>query len=74
MKVYQYMLYQIIETGNVSNLTIISVMYLLQQAGELLQATQVSYSYYRNLLYYFTTNIYSMRTTTIIVKIIMIKW
>jgi len=77
LKLYQYMLHQIVETcdtGNISNLTIISVMYLLQQAGELLEAIQVSYSYYCNLLYYFTTNIYSMRTTIIIVKINMIKW
>ena len=74
IKLYQYMLYKIIETndtGNVSNLTIISDMYLLQQAGELLQAIQVSF--YINTFHYFTTNIHSMTIITITVQITMIK-
>ena len=69
------MLYKIIETndtGNVSNLTIISVMYLLQQVGELLQAIQVSY--YINTFHYFITNIHSVTAIKITVQITMIKW
>ena len=37
------------DTGNVSNVTIISIMYLLQQAGELLQDIQVRKSLWYNI-------------------------
>jgi len=37
------------DTGNVSYVTIISIMYLLQQAGELLQDIQVRKSLWYNI-------------------------
>jgi len=44
IKAYQYMLYQFLGTqnSNISNVTILSIMYLLQNAGESLQTIQVS--------------------------------
>ena len=44
VKTYQYMLYQFLNsqaTANVSNATILSIVYMLQQAGESLQEIQV---------------------------------
>ena len=46
IKAYQYMLHQLLgtqTTSNISNATILSIMYLLQNAGESLQTIQVSY-------------------------------
>ena len=60
------------DTGNVSNVTIISIMYLLQKTGELLQEIQVSH--FCNSFHYSTTNIYSTTTTTITAQTAMIKW
>ena len=48
IKTYQFMLYQLLRyqaTATVSNATIISIVYLLQKAGESLQEIQVSFIY-----------------------------
>ena len=45
IKAYQYMLHQFLGTQNtakITNATILSIMYLLQNAGESLQTIQVS--------------------------------
>ena len=45
IKVYQYMLHQFLgiqNTSNISNVTLLSILYLLQNAGESLQTIQVS--------------------------------
>jgi len=59
------------DTGNISNVTIISIMYLLQQAGELLQDIQVIH--FGIIFHSLTANIYSTTTTTITAQIAMIK-
>ena len=53
VKAFQYMLHQFLGTQNASNIakaTILSVMYLLQNAGEFLQSIQVSILRYKIIL------------------------